>query len=109
MSHLRRALACASVLLVACTETPPLYPANASPEIVEACALTVRKCTACHDRDRILTARLTAAEWRDTVEEMRRIPGSAISEPERDIILQCLLKRTTSSARLGSPCFVAVR
>ena len=87
----------ALIALAACTEPPPLYPATAPPEIAEACSLTVRKCTACHDRDRIVYARHSPDEWRNIVEKMRRLPGSSITAAEGDIILRCLIYRTQST------------
>jgi hypothetical protein len=86
----RYVLACSLLAILSCQEPPPLYPASAPPEIVEACAVANRKCTACHDRDRIVYARHNQAEWRTTVERMRRFPGSAISPDEIEIILRCL-------------------
>jgi hypothetical protein len=109
MLCLRRALLVVSVALGACTEPAPLFPSNAPPDVVSACEVTQRKCTACHDKDRIVTARLSPQEWRDTVEEMRLLPGSTITAAERDIILRCLLPRATTSSALVQRCFVAAR
>jgi hypothetical protein len=94
----------AIALLVACKEQPPLYPANAPPDIAEACTLAQRKCTACHDRDRIVYARMTAEEWRETVDKMRRLPGSSISPAEGETILRCLLYRMNTPAMLATSC-----
>ena len=74
-----------------------MYPASAPPEIREACAVTSRKCTACHDHERIVSARQTPLEWRTTVERMRRYPGSAISPADIEIILRCLNYHSTTS------------
>jgi hypothetical protein len=93
-----------AAMLVACKEPPPLYPANAPADIVEACALAQRKCTACHDRDRIVHARMNAEEWRDTVDKMRRLPGSTISPVEGEVILRCLLYRMNTPAMLTPSC-----
>jgi hypothetical protein len=110
MRGLRRVVLGASIALAACTETAPLYPSNAPRDVVAACELTQRKCTACHDKDRIVTARYSAEEWRETVEEMRLLPGSTITAAERDIILRCLLPRATSASGAVHPrCFVAER
>ena len=97
----------ALLAMISCQEPPPLYPATAPAEIREACAVANRKCTACHDRDRIVYARHNQAEWRTTVERMRRFPGSGISPDEVEIILRCLnysaesasLDRRDASAR----------
>ncbi|MBA2543934.1 MAG: hypothetical protein H0V17_30100, partial [Deltaproteobacteria bacterium] len=80
-----------------CQEAPLLYPSNAPIQIREACALTERKCTQCHDRERIVYARHNPAEWRNTVERMRRFPGSAISVADTDTIVRCLSYSSESS------------
>jgi hypothetical protein len=91
MLRVARRLALAGVCsLAACQEPPPLFPPTAPDDIRQACALTQQKCTACHDRDRIVSSHRTMAEWRVTVERMRRIPGSSISLGDGEIILRCL-------------------
>jgi hypothetical protein len=82
--------------LAACQPAAPLYEPSAPPDIREACALTERRCTACHDRDRIVDAHFTRDEWPRTVERMRQMPGSTIAPNETDIILRCLLHRVDS-------------
>jgi hypothetical protein len=84
--------------MVSCSETPPLFPASAPIQIREACALTEQKCTACHDRERIVYARHNATEWRNTVDRMRRFPGAAISAADSEIIVRCLSYNVESSA-----------
>ena len=81
------------VLLWACQEPTPLYPPSAPLEIREACALTQRKCTQCHDRDRIIEAQFGVVEWRNTVERMRQIPGSSIAPANAEVIVHCLTYR----------------
>lgn len=88
----------ALVAISACQETPPLIPASAPDEIREACALAQRKCTACHDRDRIVYARHNQTEWRTTVERMRKFPGSGISPADIEIVLRCLNYSAEASA-----------
>ncbi|MEO8704710.1 MAG: hypothetical protein ABI867_31935 [Kofleriaceae bacterium] len=90
MRQSHRLLAGALVAVVACQETPPLFPATAPENIREACALAERKCTACHERDRIVDARHTVTEWRTTVERMRRFPGSGITPADTEVILRCV-------------------
>jgi len=97
-----RSLFVAAAMVGACSDAAPLYPANSPPEIVEACTLTQRKCTACHDRDRIVDAQMTTSEWRETVDRMRRFPGSNISPSEGEIVLRCLLRRRTTTSSLDS-------
>jgi hypothetical protein len=80
-------------LAVACQQTPPLYAPDASSDLRAACALTEQRCTACHERDRVVYADKTPDEWRTTVERMRRLPGSSIAPSETDTILKCLVNR----------------
>lgn len=85
-----------SIALVgACQAPTPLYSPNAPPKIKEACTLTERRCTECHDHDRIIDAHLNAGEWATLVERMRQMPGSTIRPDETDIILRCLLATDT--------------
>jgi hypothetical protein len=91
-------LVIACVALVACQAPPALYPPSAPPDIREACALTERRCTECHDRDRILDAHNKNREdWDATIERMRQMPGSTIRPEETETILHCLLYRTDTS------------
>jgi hypothetical protein len=92
--------AIALVAFAACQNPTPLYPDNAPPDIVEACTLAQRKCTACHDRDRIDDAQMNEADWTDTVTRMRRFPGSNISPAEGQVILRCLLHRHATTSFL---------
>lgn len=91
------------IAVMGCQESQPLYPSSAPGDVREACALTERKCTACHDRDRIVDARHSAAEWAATVERMRRIPGSAITPPDSQVILRCLTYKVDSSVLAPNP------
>ncbi len=61
--------------------------------------LTERRCTACHDRDRILEAHLSPSEWPALVERMRQMPGSTIAPAETDLIVFCLRHRTDPSSQ----------
>ncbi len=99
----RVVFACFAVTLAACQEAPPLYPATAPAEVREACALTQRKCTLCHDRDRIVDARHNVTEWRNTIERMRRFGGSGISPADGEIILKCLSYTAESTLTPISP------
>jgi len=83
--------------LAACAEPPPLYPPSAPSDIQAACALTERRCSECHDRDRIVAAHKTHEEWNATVEKMRQMPGSTIRPDETEVILRCLYYRNDMS------------
>lgn len=88
----------AVLTLVGCTEPAPLYPPSAPPEVVAACAVTERRCSECHDRDRIVTARKSPQEWASTVDRMRQMPGSTIRPDETEVILRCLRYHDDMSA-----------
>ncbi len=70
-------------------------------EIREACNVTARKCTRCHDIDRVLVARVTRPiHWRLTVDRMRHMPSSGITEADADRVTRCLVYRSFGPAGL---------
>jgi hypothetical protein len=79
---------------VACQATPQLSSPTAPADVRAACALAEQRCTACHERDRLIYADKTPDEWRVTVDRMRRMAGSSIAPSETDTILQCLVYRS---------------
>lgn len=91
-----RLFAATCIALFACQSASPLYPPTASSEIREACTLTHRRCTECHDQDRIVDARKSSDEWAATIERMRQMPGSTIRPDETSSILNCLMNRNNS-------------
>jgi hypothetical protein len=91
----RLALVC--LALMACQPAPSLYSPSAPPDIRDACTLTERRCTQCHDRGRIVEANYGRAEWMSTIERMRQMPGSTIAPYETDTILHCLLQRSNAA------------
>jgi hypothetical protein len=91
------AIAAIGLVVAACTPVPPFFEPTAPPDVREACKLTERRCTACHDRDRIVDAHYSRDEWPIIVERMRQMPGSTIAPTETDTILHCLLNRTESA------------
>ncbi len=93
----RIAMHAAVVTLVACKEPSPLYPPNAPPEIVQACALMELKCTACHDRERYQTPRHPPERWEKIVHKMRMFPASAITPVDAEMILRCLNYRSSTT------------
>ncbi|HEY4180247.1 MAG TPA: hypothetical protein VGM90_25565 [Kofleriaceae bacterium] len=106
--QLRLQLLVISAMIAACGEPTPLYPSSAPSDIHEACSVAERRCSECHDRDRILTAHKTREEWASTVERMRQMPGSTIRPEETDVIMKCLLYRNETSARLLRPTRVSL-
>jgi ferredoxin-NADP reductase len=53
--------------------------------------LMQKRCSRCHDLDRVVGARKDAQEWLVTVNRMRALPGSGISENDAKTILSYLL------------------
>lgn len=63
--------------------------------ITDACELTARRCTACHDIDRVLDATPSHPDqWERYIDRMRRMRGSGISASDGDVILRCLVYRS---------------
>jgi len=54
-------------------------------------ALMQRRCSRCHNLDRVVGAKKDARAWLATVDRMRGLPGSGISESDEKIILSYLL------------------
>ena len=54
-------------------------------------ALMQRRCSRCHSLDRVVGAKKDARGWLATVDRMRGLPGSGISESDEKIILSYLL------------------
>ncbi|MCU1233033.1 MAG: oxidoreductase, FAD-binding [Candidatus Solibacter sp.] len=54
-------------------------------------ALMQRRCSRCHNLDRVVGAKKDARGWLATVDRMRSLPGSGISESDEKIILSYLL------------------
>ena len=98
MGRLLLAMCAASIAVGACKEPSPLYPAGASPDVVEACALADRKCTGCHDRERYEGQRHTPERWTQLVHKMRLLPGSGITPADADVIIRCLNYRSGATS-----------
>jgi len=74
---------------------------GADASIEQACELTARRCTACHDIDRVLYANPSEpSHWRNYIGRMRRMRGSGISIQDGDVILRCLVARSFGEAGL---------
>ena len=59
------------------------------------CQLTARRCTACHDIDRVLAVHpADPLQWQQTIGKMRRMRGSGISDGDGHAILRCLVFRS---------------
>ena len=58
-------------------------------------ALTQKRCSRCHNLDRVIGARKDARGWLATVNNMRVLPGSGISETDAKIILSYLVSQNS--------------
>ena len=62
--------------------------------IKEACAVTARTCTRCHDLGRVVAARQQTPErWRLLVDRMRLMRSSGITPSEEEAAVLCLTYR----------------
>src|SRR4051812_9691503 len=96
---------CLAFLLVALTAGPYLLRATSakdtSPVAINASsqqidlrdseALMQKKCSRCHTLDRVIGARKDAKGWSATINRMRALPGSHISEDDATTILNYLV------------------
>jgi ferredoxin-NADP reductase/cytochrome c2 len=64
-------------------------------DLESAQALTQKRCSRCHALDRVLGARKDARGWLGTIDRMRALPGSGISEPDAKIILSYLISEAS--------------
>jgi ferredoxin-NADP reductase/mono/diheme cytochrome c family protein len=53
--------------------------------------ITLRRCSRCHALERVMGARKDAGAWLGTINRMRTLPGSGISETDAKIILSYLI------------------
>jgi hypothetical protein len=61
-------------------------------EIEEACAVTARTCSRCHDIEKVAIAHFDASlAWRRLILRMRRMPASGISDAEVHAAETCLV------------------
>ena len=58
-------------------------------------ALTQKRCSRCHNLDQVIGARKDARGWLATVNNMRVLPGSGISETDAKIILSYLVSQNS--------------
>ena len=70
--------------------------------IQEACAVTARICTRCHELNRIAVAQLhSPREWQDLVQRMRLMPSSNITTEGAQEATRCLVHRAYGNAGLA--------
>ncbi|MGH7163643.1 MAG: hypothetical protein ACREID_09170 [Planctomycetota bacterium] len=90
-----RAAATALLLLAAAT-VGAREPAPSAP--VDAKALFLARCTACHDPSRVHHREADRDEWREIVDRMRRMPHSGISPSDGKILVDYLVSLRGGSA-----------
>jgi ferredoxin-NADP reductase len=66
--------------------------------------LTLKRCSRCHALERVMGARKDAGAWLGTINRMRALPGSGISDTDAKIILSYLIAENSidSSSAQGS-------
>ena len=64
-------------------------------DLENAEALMQKRCSRCHALDRVLGARKDARSWLGTIDRMRALPGSGISESDAKIILSYLISEAS--------------
>jgi hypothetical protein len=68
--------------------------AQGDPRLEEACTVTVRVCTRCHDLNRVMATRMDSPQgWPPLVARMRFMQSSAMTEADADLALTCLVFR----------------
>jgi len=91
------ALGIAAAMVVACA--PPRSDEAARQlrwgnlnQIEEACAVTARTCSRCHDLDKVTITHFDASlPWRRLILRMRRMPASGIDDAEVHAAETCLV------------------
>ncbi len=108
---------CLAFLLVALTAGPYLLRATPAKDILPVAtnagsqqidlraseALMQKKCSRCHTLDRVIGARKDSTGWSATINRMRTLPGSHISDDDATAILSYLVAADSidSSTSLG--------
>jgi len=82
-------------------ERVSIDPAHQAPlvtiDLNQASDLTQKRCSKCHNLDRVLGARKDTQGWITTVNRMRAIPGADISEADAQTIISYLASQTQPS------------
>ena len=64
--------------------------------------LMQKRCSRCHNLDRVVGARKDAQAWLETINRMRALPGSGISEGDAKTVLSYLLATTSIDVSTAS-------
>ena len=88
-------------------EQVSIDPAHQAPPVTidlnQASELTQKRCSKCHNLDRVLGARKDAQGWITTVDRMRAIPGADISEADAQTIISYLASQAQPKGSDTSP------
>lgn len=72
----------------------PSQPQPVTIDLNRASDLVEKRCSNCHNLDRVLGARKDAQGWLATVDRMRKIPGSGITEADAQTIVSYLASQS---------------
>jgi ferredoxin-NADP reductase len=79
-------------------EQVSIDPAHQAPPVTidvnQASDLTQKRCSKCHNLDRVVGARKDTQGWITTVDRMRAIPGANVTEAEAQTIISYLASQT---------------
>lgn len=67
--------------------------ANATVDLTQAAATMQQRCTRCHTLERVVAARKDARGWLATVNRMRKLPASGISEQDVKTVVSFLVSQ----------------
>ena len=83
-----------SFVMIAITAGPHLAAVSGAPSVDPATALVEKRCSKCHTLDRVFGARKDARGWLATVNRMRAMRDSGISEADARMIVSFLALQT---------------
>ncbi|MEM9488753.1 MAG: hypothetical protein AAGC55_06390 [Myxococcota bacterium] len=93
-----------AAIVGACTRPPhaadsrELFTADQAE--LPGCTLMVRKCSRCHEIERIIGYRVSSpVQWRRLVDRMQRLRGSGIAPDDGAEIADCLIRRQFGASR----------
>ena len=91
------------LLTTGCSSSPGNLERFGTAKDLPGCKLTVRKCSRCHEPERIFSYNpSTPRFWQSVVNRMRRKRGSNISQQAGDAITECLVVRSFGNEGLDS-------
>ena len=91
------------LLTSSCSSSPGNLERFGAAKELPGCKLTLRKCSRCHEPERIFSYKpSTPRFWQSVVNRMRRKGGSNISPEAGDAITECLVVRSFGHDGLDS-------